>query len=156
MTVKTDMGKTYDIAENLVRMSKKLKYGDLSAKDKVIEYAGKLISEEYGATSIYMQKLGMIVFTARDMAGLSFDESLNLSKDRFVFEEGVKRLTLLLEQVRDNIGSPKVCEGEFVVVQARDSNSLTRITSYIKAKGYSVSVIKDTDDWKEKLDELLP
>ncbi len=150
------MGKTYDIAENLVRMSKKLKYGDLSAKDKVIEYAGKLISEEYGATSIYMQKLGMIVFTARDMAGLSFDESLNLSKDRFVFEEGVKRLTLLLEQVRDNIGSPKVCEGEFVVVQARDSNSLTRITSYIKAKGYSVSVIKDTDDWKEKLDELLP
>ncbi|MGE4318717.1 MAG: hypothetical protein AB7E96_07390 [Deferribacterales bacterium] len=150
------MGKTYDIAENLVKMSKKLKYGDLSAKDKVIEYAGKLISEEYGATSIYMQKLGMIVFTARDMAGLSFDESLNLSKDRFVFDEGVKRLTLLLEQVRDNIGSPKVCEGEFVVVQARDANSLTRITSYIKAKGYSVNVIKDTDDWKEKLDELLP
>lgn len=37
------MGKTFDIADNLVKMAQKLKYGDISAKDKVIEYAEKLI-----------------------------------------------------------------------------------------------------------------
>lgn len=150
------MGRTADVAENLVKMAQKLKYGDLSAKDMVIEYAGKLISEEFGGTSIYMQKLGMIVFTARDMAGLSFEDTMNSSRDRAVFEDGVKRLTALLEQVRDKLGGgTKKYDGDFVVVQARDANSLARITSYIKAKGYNVSVIKDTDNWKDELDEIF-
>lgn len=149
------MGKTAEVADNLVKMASKLKYGDLSMKDKVIEYAGKLITEEFGYTSIYMQKLGMIVFTARDMTGLSFDDSISASRDKFVFEDGVKRLTALLEQVRDALGGGKRYEGDFIVVQARDANSLMRITSYIKAKGYNVAVIKDTDDWKEALDEYF-
>ncbi|WP_303851351.1 hypothetical protein [Seleniivibrio woodruffii] len=150
------MGRTYDIADNLVKMAERLKYGDHSAKDKVLEYAGKLISEEFGSTSIYMQKLGMIVFTARDMSGLSFEDAKEVSRDKYVFQEGVKRLVALLEQVRGAIGEPAKLEGDFVVVQARDKNSLARITSYIKAKGYNTIVISDTDDWKEKLDELLP
>ena len=150
------MSKTYDVADNLVKMAQKLKYGDISAKDKVIEYAGKLISEEYGPTSLYMQKLGMIVFSARDMTGLAFSDAIDIGKDKFVFNEGVKRLTALLEQVRSNIGTPVSYSGDFVVVQARDLNSLARITAYIRAKGYEPLVIKDTDDWKEKLDEIIP
>lgn len=149
------MGRTADVAENLVKMAQKLKYGDLSAKDMVIEYAGKLITEEFGATSLYMQKLGMIVFTARDMAGLSFDDTLNASRDKAVFQDGVKRLTTLLEQVREALGGGVKYDGDFVVVQARDANSLSRITAYIKAKGYKVSVIKDTENWMEELDKIF-
>lgn len=149
------MGKTFDIAENLVKMAQKLKYGDLSAKDKVIEYAEQLIRDEFGVTSIYMQKLRMIVFTARDMTGMSINDAQDMSKDAFVFGEGVKRLTLLLEQVRDSLGGVSGYSGEFIVVHARDTNSLARITAYIKAKGHQVELIKDTDDWKDRLDDIL-
>lgn len=149
------MGKTYDIAENLVKMAQKLKYGDLSAKDKVIEYAEQLIRDEFGSTSIYMQKLRMIVFTARDMTGLPITDAHDMSKDMFVFGEGVKRLTALLEQVRDSLGGKAGYGGDFILIHARDTNSLARISAYIKAKGHTVELIKDTDDWKERLDEIL-
>lgn len=150
------MGRTSDVADNLVKMAQKLKYGDLGAKDKVIEYAGKLISEEFGPTSLYMQKLGMIVFTARDMAGLSFDDAMNSNRDKAVFQDGVNRLTALLEQVCEALGGGvKKYDGDFVVVQARDANSLARITAYIKAKGFKVSVIKDTENWMEELDKIF-
>jgi len=149
------MGKTYDIADNLVKMACSLKYDDYDAKDKVLQYAGKLISEEFGQSSVYMQKLGLIVFSPRDSAVYG---SLGASEDhikRSVFESGVEKLIELLEQVREAIGGTVEGGDKVVVVHSKDRASLARITSHIKAKGYDPVIIKDSDDWKDKLDKLL-
>ncbi|MGD9807211.1 MAG: hypothetical protein AB7E76_05155 [Deferribacterales bacterium] len=149
------MGKTYDIADNLVKMACSLKYDDYDAKDKVLQYAGKLISDEFGHSSVYMQKLGLIVFSPRDSAVYG---SLGASEEhikRSVFESGVEKLIELLEQVRESIGGTVEGGDKVVVVHAKDRATLARITSHIKAKGYDPVIIKDSDDWKDKIDKLL-
>lgn len=149
------MGKTYDIADNLVKMACSLKFDDYDAKDKVITYAGKLISEEFGPSSVYMQKLGMIVFSPRDSAIYG---SLGASEEHIrksVFESGVEKLVELLEQVRDSIGGTVEGGDKVIVIQAKDRIVASRISSHIKAKGYDPVIIKDTDDWKKMLDDLL-
>ncbi|PLX67690.1 MAG: hypothetical protein C0602_10060 [Denitrovibrio sp.] len=149
------MGKTFDVADNLVKTARTLKYDDFDAKDKVIKYAGKLISEEFGPSSLYMQKLGLIVFSPKDgnvLGNMGADEE---HIKRSVFNSGLERLISLLEDVRDSIGGETASGDRIVVVKAKDKISAARITSHIKAKGYETITIKDTDDWKEKLDKLL-
>jgi hypothetical protein len=148
------MGKTYDIADNLVKSASSLRYDDFDAKDKIIQYAGKLIREEFGSTSLYMQKLGLIVFSPSDgavLAGMGTDEKL-LKKQ--IFENGVEKLKELLTQVRDAIGGAPA-DNRVIVVQAKDKISAARIVSHIKAKGVNPLVIKDSDNWQEILDEML-
>lgn len=149
------MGKTYEVADNLVKMSKTLKYDDFDAKDKVIKYAGKLITEEFGESSLYMQKLGLIVFSPKDGSALSSMGADEAHLKRFVFESGVKKLTELLEQVRSSIGGELPAGDKVIIVQAKDRITASRITSHIKAKGIDPVVIKDTDNWKEVIDKLL-
>jgi hypothetical protein len=148
------MGRTYDIADNLVKSACSLKYDDYDAKDKILEYAGKLISDEFGNTSVYMQKLGLIVFSPSDSAVLG---SMGASEEHIkksIFENGVEKLVELLEQVRDSLGG--VASGErMLVIQAKDRVSASRIMSHIKAKGYDPVLIKDSEDWQAQLDELL-
>jgi len=149
------MGKTYEVADNLVKMSASLKYDDYDAKDKVLMYAGKLITEEFGSTSIYMQKLGLIVFSPKDSAVLG---GMGASEDQLkksIFENGQVKLTELLTEVRDAIGGTVSGGDKVVVVQTKDSVTLARISSVIKAKGYDPVIIKDSDNWQEMLDELL-
>jgi len=136
-------------------MAGSLKYDDFDAKDKVLQYAGKLINDEFGASSLYMQKLGMIVFSPKDGSVLG---SMGASEEHIkksVFESGVERLVTLLEEVRESIGGTFPGGDKIIVIQAKDRVTAARITSHIKAKGHETVVIKDTDDWKETLDELL-
>jgi len=149
------MGKTYDIAENLVKSACSLKYDDYDAKDKIIQYAGKLITDEFGPTSIYMQKLGLIVFSPKDSAVLSGMGASEAQIKQTVFESGAERLVELLESVRDAIGGTVSGGDKVIVIQVKDSMSATRIKSHIRAKGYDPVLIKDTDDWQGMLDDLL-
>lgn len=149
------MGKTYDVADNLVKMACSLKYDDFDAKDKVIQYAGKLINDEFGASSLYMQKLGLIVFSPKDGAVLGSMGASEEHINKSVFESGVERLITLLEEVRDSIGGTVSGGDKIIVIQAKDRVTASRITSHIKAKGHDPHVVKDTDDWKAKIDELL-
>jgi len=149
------MAKTYDIADNLVKMACSLKYDDYDAKDKVLQYAGKLISDEFGASSVFMQKLGMIVFSPKDSAVFGGMAASEAHIKKTVFESGVEKLVELLEQVRDEIGGSFDGGDKIIVVQAKDKISASRICSHIKAKGYEPVIIKDTDDWKGIIDDLL-
>ncbi len=149
------MGKTYDIADNLVRSACSLKYDDYDAKDKIIQYAGKLITDEFGATSLYMQKLGLIVFSPKDSAVLGGMGASEAQIKQTVFESGVEKLVELLETVRDAIGGTVTGGDKVIIFQVKDSVSASRIKSHIKAKGYDPVVIKDSDNWLEMLDELL-
>ncbi|ADD67324.1 hypothetical protein Dacet_0526 [Denitrovibrio acetiphilus DSM 12809] len=150
------MGKTIDIADNLVKMAHSLKYDDFDAKDKILQYAGKLIGDEFGESSIYMQKLGLIVFSPKDGAVLGSMGAGEEHLKKAVFTSGAERLVELLEQVRDAIGGIPSDSDKVVVIQAKDKIAASRIVSHIKAKGYEPVLIKDTDDWKSKIDELLP
>jgi len=149
------MGKTKDVADNLVKMAKSLKYDDFDAKDKVLTYAGKLIEDEFGQTSTYMQKLGLIVFSPKDSAVLG---AMGASEDQIqkaVFESGVKKLVELLEQVRASVAGGVRDDKEIIIIQAKDKVSAARMASHVKAKGYRPVVIKDSDDWQRMLDEML-
>jgi len=149
------MGKTYDIADNLVKMACSLKYDDLDAKDKVLQYAGKLICEEFGQTSIYNQKLNMIVFSPKDSASLSGMGAGEEHLKKKMFESGVDKLIDLLEQVRESIGGPNVGGEKIIILQAKDKIGASRMKSHIVAKGYNPIIIKDSDDWQQMLDDLL-
>lgn len=149
------MGKTYDIADNLVKTACSLKYDDYDAKDKVLEYAGKLISEEFGGSSVYMQKLGLIVFSPKDSAVYGSLGASEAHIKRSVFESGVEKLVELLEEVREAIGGAVSGGDKVIIVQAKDKVTASRMSSHIKAKGYDPVVIKDSDDWKKLLDEIL-
>ena len=149
------MGKTYDIADNLVKSACSLKYDDYDAKDKIIQYAGKLITDEFGSTCLYMQKLGLIVFSPKDSAVLSGMGASEAQIKQTVFESGVEKLVELLEAVRDSIGGTLEGGDKIIVIQTRDSISTSRIKSHIKAKGYDPVVIKDSDDWLGILNDLL-
>lgn len=149
------MGRTLEIADNLVKMAESLRYDDFDAKDKLLEYAGKLIKDEFGPTSVYMQKLGLIVFSPKDgtvLGGLAADgEEIN----RRVFESGAEKLAVLLKEVHEALGGPAVPDSRVIIIQAKDRMSAARMVSHIKAKGVEPLVVKDTEDWKKKLDELI-
>lgn len=148
-------GKTYDIADNLVKMACSLKYDDFDAKDKIIQYAGKLITDEFGSTSIFMQKLGLIVFSPKDKAVLGGMGAGEDQIKRSVFESGAEKLIELLEEVRDKLGGPSGGTGRVIIIQAKDRVTASRIKSHIRAKGLEPLVIKDSDDWQGMLDDIL-
>jgi hypothetical protein len=147
------MGKTVDIADNLVKSAKSLKYDDYSAKDKVIQFAEKLIRDEFGETSVYLQKLRLIVFSPKDSAVLGGMGAGEDNIKRAVFESGVEKLIELLEEVYDKLGG-KV-EARVLIVHSRDIATSKRISAYVKSKGYDADVVKDDEDWRSKIDEIL-
>lgn len=149
------MGKTLDIADNLVKMARSLKYDDFDAKDKVLQYAGKVIHEEFGQTSVYMQKLGMIVFSPKDSAVLGAMGTSEEELKKRVFESGVEKLITLLEDVRRALGGSITAGDRVIIIQSKDKITASRMASHVKAKGYDPVVIKDTDDWQKMLDDLL-
>lgn len=149
------MGKTLDIADNLVKMASSLRYDDFDAKDKVLEYAGKLIKDEFGTTSIYMQKLGRIVFSPKDSAVYGAMGASEEEIKKHVFESGVERLIELLKEVLSALGGSLSAENRVIILQAKDKITASRMASHIKAKGFEPLIIKDTENWQKLLDELL-
>jgi len=147
------MGKTIEVAENLVKMANTLRYDDHDAKDKVIQFAEKFISDEFGETSVYLQKLRLIVFSPKESAVFSGMGAGEDNLKRSVFEGGLEKLIALLKEVFSEVGG-KV-NTKVLVIQSRDIMTSKRVSAYIKSKGYAAETITDEDDWRSEIDRLF-